>query len=200
MDEHISLQLDETPIPSFQFITAFTKDVLGTYFIENHIWKNPKDTALMGRTYFYDRRNKPCAVNDKTLRNITKLYRKISFEETTYDLDFFSRQFTTSIKNNFGINMDYLMFFDDDTDSLRNNKIQMLNQFTYVLLSLVANRESLHAWEIDRWRDNGGINKMASFLLEAAEGTYTEYVFRNIQNTYPEQLLPKPGILGRPKR
>ena len=86
------------------------------------------------------------------------------------------------MKNNFNINVDYLMFFDDDTDILRKAKILVINQLVCLLLGNIRGKEFLESCELDDRRVLGSSNKMWSYIVSLVANTYTEQVLQDIQN------------------
>ena len=176
-------EIDKTQIPSFQFITALVKDVFGTYFVEQDIWKADDDYNPIKRTYFSDRKKQKCAVNDKTEECIQFLYAAVMAERTTHDPEMVAQRFAQSVKRNFKINVDFLLFFQDDTPELRKAKIHMIYHLVRLLLEIIKNKESVESWQLDTWRDNGPMNKMFAYITSLAYETYTEHVIRNIHLT-----------------
>ena len=179
---------NHTPIPSFLFIKALVRDVFGSYFIENNIWLENYDYSPMGRTFFDDRKKQKCAVNDKASDNIQFLYQAVFHRQTTYDPKIISQKFTQSMKNNFQINVDYLMFFDDDTEILRNAKIMLINQLVCLLLGNIRGKEFLESCELDDRRVLGSSNKMWSYIIGMVANTYTEQVLKEIHDQRVKEI------------
>lgn len=179
---------DHTPIPSFVFIKALIRDVFGSYFIEREIWLGNYDYSPIGRTFFDDRKKKKSAVNEKAADNIQFLYQAVFHNQTTYDPKVISQKFTQSMKSNFQINVDYLMFFDDDTEILRNAKIMMINQLVCLLLGSIRGKEFLESCELDDRRVLGSSNKMWAYIIGMVANTYTEQVLKEIHNQRVKEI------------
>ena len=180
---------DETPIPSYDFITALVKDVFGTYFVEPDSWKLQDDLKTIGRTYFADRKRSKCAVNERTIDYIRMLYLMAFSGNSIYDPVRISQTFTLAVKKRFEINVDYLIFFDDDTEHLRSAKGEMIVHLVFLLLARIKDEESIPAWTIHAWRNNGLINKLMSWIISLSRGTYTAHVINHILSINPNERL-----------
>lgn len=179
---------DHTPIPSFVFIKALIRDVFGSYFIEKEIWLENYDYSPIGRTFFDDRKKQRCAVNEKASDNIQFLYQAVFHNQTTYDPKAISQKFALSMKNNFKINVDYLMFFDDDTEVLRNAKILVIHQLVCLILNSIRDKEFLESCELDDRRVCGSSNKMWAYIISMVANTYTEQVLKDIHNQRVKEI------------
>lgn len=133
-------ELDKTPIPSFLFITALVKDVFGTYFVEKDIWKADDDYDPIKRTYFSDRKKQKCAINNKTEECMQFLYAASLAGRTTHDPAMIAQRFTQSVKKHFNINVDFLLFFEDDPEPLRSAKKHMIYHLVRLLLEQIKGK------------------------------------------------------------
>ena len=179
--------LDETPIPSYDFITALVKDVFGTYFVEPDSWKLQDDLKTIGRTYFADRKRSKCAVNERTIDYIRMLYIMAFTGNSIYDPVRISQTFTQALKKRFKINVDYLIFFDDDTEQLQRGKIQIIIHLVFLLLERIKDKESIPAYKLNDWQEGGVMYKLMSWMVSHAKNTFTEQVINNIHATDPEK-------------
>ncbi|MBE6980731.1 MAG: hypothetical protein E7437_00210 [Ruminococcaceae bacterium] len=171
-------------LPSYMLITYLIKEVFGTYFIEPLDWKFPVDCKTIGRTFFADRKKHKCAVNERTLENILLIYRLALGGQSTYDAQRVSQELTKTIKEHFRLNIDYLMYFDDDTPELRKQKYTLLNHMVYSIAGDCRGKEYFDT------EDYIGIHRLSEFKMKAsiiryAIGTYTEIVLQNLHLTDP---------------
>lgn len=60
-------------IQSFEMITLFVREVFGTFFIEEGNWAFDDKNAIIGRTYFADRKRYKKAINNKAIANILQI-------------------------------------------------------------------------------------------------------------------------------
>lgn len=171
-------------LPSYMLITYLIKEVFGTYFIEPLDWKFPVDCKAIGRTFFADRKKHKCAVNERTLENLLLIYRLALGGQSTYDAQRVSQELTKTIKEHFRLNIDYLMYFDDDTPELRKQKYTLLNHMVYCIAGDCRGKEHFDN------EDYIGIHRLSEFKMKAsiiryAIGTYTEIVLQNLHLTDP---------------
>lgn len=171
-------------LSSYMLITYLIKEVFGTYFIEPLDWKFPVDSKPVGRTFFADRKKHKCAVNERTFENILLIYRLALGGQSTYDAQRVSQELTKSIKEHFRLNIDYLMYFDDDTPELRKQKYTLLNHMVYCIAGDCRGKEFFDN------EDYIGIHRLSEFKMKAsiiryAIGTYTEIVLQNLHLTDP---------------
>ena len=172
-------------IKSFEIITLFVREVFGTYFIEEGNWTFDDGNAIIGRTYFADRKRYKKAVNYKTVLNIRQIYKMALTGHSTYNADSISQAFTQMYKKRLGLNVDYLMFFDDDSEILRSRKIQMIIQLVGMVLFRFDGKESIPSSD---FHVHGNVvkEKTMSFIANASKDTYTEIVLQNMFNTDPD--------------
>ena len=166
-------------IPSSEIIQSFVKGVFGTFFIEPDNWIFSSPSEEIGRTYFKDRCKLKNAINQKTVDNIYKLYLLALTGKSSYDPTTVSWNIASAIKQTFCINLDYLMFFDDDTERLRKEKIRMILIFTHTLLFRIIDMSVFVRSDEDRTKDYLSL-KFIGALHFFAQGTYTEQVINFI--------------------
>ena len=171
-------------IKSFEMITLFVREVFGTYFIEEGNWTFDDKNAIIGRTYFADRKRYKKAINNKAIANILQVYKMALTGCSTYEPEGISQTITQMYKKYFGLNIDYLMFFDDDSEPLRRRKMQMLRHLAFMVLQQINGKESIMRSEL-----HAGTSilesKMLMFVVAFSRGTYTEIVLQNILNSDP---------------
>ena len=124
-------------IQSFEMITLFVREVFGTFFIEEGNWAFDDKNAIIGRTYFADRKRYKKAVNHKAIANILQIYKMALTGCSTYEPEGISQAITQMYKKYLGLNIDYLMFFDDDSAPLRRRKVQMLRHLAFMVLQQI---------------------------------------------------------------
>lgn len=182
MPEKNSTQANE--LKSFEMLTFFVRDVFGTFFIEEGNWTFDEKNTIIGRTYFADRKRYKKAINDKTVENILQIYKMALLGASTYKPDWISQTIALMYKKHLGFNIDYLMFYDDDTEFLRKRKTQMIVHLTLMILQQVCGKESIPRSELQTvsciMRE-----KLLSFINVYSRGTYTEIVLRNVFDTDP---------------
>ena len=171
-------------IQSFEMITLFVREVFGTFFIEEGNWAFDDKNAIIGRTYFADRKRYKKAVNHKAIANILQIYKMALTGCSTYEPEGISQAITQMYKKYLGLNIDYLMFFDDDSAPLRRRKVQMLRHLAFMVLQQINGKESIMRSEL---RAGTSIleSKMLMFVVAFSRGTYTEIVLQNILNSDP---------------
>ncbi len=171
-------------IKSFEMITLFVREVFGTYFIEEGNWTFDNENAIIGRTYFADRKRYKKALNNKTVENVLQIYKMSLSGASTYKPERISQTIAQVYKKHLGFNIDYLMFYDDDSEFLRRKKVQMITHLTLMILEQINGKESLPQSEL---RTVSCIlsTKMLSFIIAYSRGTYTEIVLRNVLDTDP---------------
>ena len=171
-------------IQSFEMITLFVREVFGTFFIEEGNWTFDEKNAIIGRTYFADRKRYKKAVNHKAIANILQIYKMALTGCSTYEPEGISQAITQMYKKYLGLNIDYLMFFDDDSAPLRRRKVQMLRHLAFMVLQQINGKESIMRSEL---RAGTSIleSKMLMFVVAFSRGTYTEIVLQNILNSDP---------------
>lgn len=172
-------------IPSFMLITYLVKEVFGTYFIEPLDWKFPAGSKAVGRTFFADRKKHQCAINERTFDNLLLIYRLALDGQSTYDAQRVSQELTKSVKEHFRVNIDYLMYFEDDTPELRKQKCSLLNHTVYCIAGDCRGKEFFDN------EDYIGIHRISEVKIKAsiiryAIGTYTEIVLQNLHLTDPK--------------
>ncbi len=171
-------------IQSFEMITLFVREIFGTFFIEEGNWTFDEKNAIIGRTYFADRKRYKKAVNHKAIANILQIYKMALTGWSTYEPEGISQAITQMYKKYLGLNIDYLMFFDDDSAPLRRRKVQMLRHLAFMVLQQINGKESIMRSEL---RAGTSIleSKMLMFVVAFSRGTYTEIVLQNILNSDP---------------
>ena len=171
-------------IQSFEMITLFVREVFGTFFIEEGNWAFDDKNAIIGRTYFADRKRYKKAINNKAIANILQIYRMALTGCSTYEPEGISQAITQMFKKYLELNVDYLMFFDDDSAPLRRRKMQMLRHLAFMVLQQINGKESIMRSEL---RAGTSIleSKMLMFVVAFSRGTYTEIVLQNILNSDP---------------
>ena len=169
-------------IQSFEMITLFVREVFGTFFIEEGNWTFDDKNAIIGRTYFADRKRYKKAINNKAIANILQIYRMALTGCSTYEPEGISQAITQMYKKYLGLNIDYLMFFDDDSAPLRRRKVQMLRHLAFMVLQQINGKESIMRSEL---RAGTSIleSKMLMFVVAFSRGTYTEIVLQSILNS-----------------
>lgn len=171
-------------IQSFEMITLFVREVFGTFFIEEGNWAFDDKNAIIGRTYFADRKRYKKAINNKAIANILQIYRMALTGCSTYEPEGISQAITQMFKKYLELNVDYLMFFDDDSAPLRRRKMQMLRHLAFMVLQQINGKEGIMRSEL---RAGTSIleSKMLMFVVAFSRGTYTEIVLQNILNSDP---------------
>lgn len=182
--EQIEGLVTSKEIQSFEMITLFVREVFGTFFIEEGNWTFDEKNAIIGRTYFADRKRYKKAVNHKAIANILQIYKMALTGCSTYEPEGISQAITQMYKKYLGLNIDYLMFFDDDSAPLRRRKVQMLRHLAFMVLQQINGKESIMRSEL---RAGTCIleSKMLMFVVAFSRGTYTEIVLQNILNSDP---------------
>ena len=182
--EQIEGLVTSKEIQSFEMITLFVREVFGTFFIEEGNWTFDEKNAIIGRTYFADRKRYKKAVNHKAIANILQIYKMALTGCSTYEPEGISQAITQMYKKYLGLNIDYLMFFDDDSAPLRRRKVQMLRHLAFMVLQQINGKESIMRSEL-----HAGTSilesKMLMFVVAFSRGTYTEIVLQNILNSDP---------------
>ena len=171
-------------LSSFEMIVLFIREVFGTFFIEEGNWAFDENNTIIGRTYFADRKRYKKAVNDKTVENILQIYRMALSGASTYKPDRISQTIAQMYKKHLGFNIDYLMFYDDDSEFLRGRKTQMIVHLTLMILQQVCGKESILREEL---QTASCIlrGKLLSFITAFSRGTYTEIVLRDVLDSDP---------------
>lgn len=169
-------------IQSFEMITLFVREVFGTFFIEEGNWTFDDKNAIIGRTYFADRKRYKKAINNKAIANILQIYRLALTGCSTYEPEGISQAITQMFKKYLELNIDYLMFFDDDSAPLRRRKMQMLRHLAFMVLQQINGKESIMRRDL---RTGTSIleSKMLMFVVAFSRGTYTEIVLQSILNS-----------------
>lgn len=182
--EQIEELVTSKEIKSFEMITLFVREVFGTYFIEEGNWTFDDKNAIVGRTYFADRKRYKKALNDKTVENVLQIYKMALSGASTYKPERISQTIAQMYKKHLGFNIDYLMFYDDDSEFLRNRKAQMIVHLTLMILQQVCGKESIPRSEL---RTVSCIlrSKLLAFITAHSRGTYTEIVLQNVLDTDP---------------
>ena len=182
--EQIEGLVTSKEIQSFEMITLFVREVFGTFFIEEGNWTFDEKNAIIGRTYFADRKRYKKAVNHKAIANILQIYKMALTGCSTYEPEGISQAITQMFKKYLELNVDYLMFFDDDSAPLRRRKMQMLRHLAFMVLQQINGKESIMRTEL---RAGTSIleSKMLMFVVAFSRGTYTEIVLQNILNSDP---------------
>ena len=182
--EQIEELVASKEIKSFEMITLFVREVFGTYFIEEGNWTFDDKNAIIGRTYFADRKRYKKAINNKAIANILQVYKMALTGCSTYEPEGISQTITQMYKKYLGLNIDYLMFFDDDSEPLRRRKMQMLRHLAFMVLQQINGKESIMRSYL---RTGTSIleSKMLMFVTAFSRGTYTEIVLQNILNSDP---------------
>ena len=103
---------------------------------------------------------------------------------STYEPEGISQAITQMFKKYLELNVDYLMFFDDDSAPLRRRKMQMLRHLAFMVLQQINGKEGIMRSEL---RAGTSIleSKMLMFVVAFSRGTYTENVLQNILNSDP---------------
>lgn len=182
--EQIEELVTSKEIKSFEMITLFVREVFGTYFIEEGNWTFDDKNAIIGRTYFADRKRYKKALNDKTVENVLQIYKMALSGASTYKPERISQTIAQMYKKHLGFNIDYLMFYDDDSEFLRNRKTQMIVHLTLMILQQVCGKEGIPQ---DELQTVSCIlrGKLLSFITAFSRGTYTEIVLRSVLDTDP---------------
>ena len=182
--EQIEGLVTSKEIQSFEMITLFVREVFGTFFIEEGNWTFDDKNAIIGRTYFADRKRYKKAINNKAIANILQIYRLALTGCSTYEPEGISQAITQMFKKYLELNIDYLMFFDDDSAPLRRRKMQMLRHLAFMVLQQINGKEGIMRSEL---RAGTSIleSKMLMFVVAFSRGTYTEIVLQNILNSDP---------------
>lgn len=182
--EQIEGLVTSKEIQSFEMITLFVREVFGTFFIEEGNWTFDDKNAIIGRTYFADRKRYKKAINNKAIANILQIYRLALTGCSTYEPEGISQAITQMFKKYLELNVDYLMFFDDDSAPLRRRKMQMLRHLAFMVLQQINGKEGIMRSEL---RAGTSIleSKMLMFVVAFSRGTYTEIVLQNILNSDP---------------
>lgn len=182
--EQIEGLVTSKEIQSFEMITLFVREVFGTFFIEEGNWTFDEKNAIIGRTYFADRKRYKKAVNHKAIANILQIYKMALTGCSTYEPEGISQAITQMYKKYLGLNIDYLMFFDDDSAPLRRRKVQMLRHLAFMVLQQINGKESIMRSNL---RTGTSIleSKMLMFVVAFSRGTYTEIVLQSILNSDP---------------
>ena len=180
--EQIEGLVTSKEIQSFEMITLFVREVFGTFFIEEGNWTFDEKNAIIGRTYFADRKRYKKAVNHKAIANILQIYKMALTGCSTYEPEGISQAITQMYKKYLGLNIDYLMFFDDDSAPLRRRKVQMLRHLAFMVLQQINGKESIMRRDL---RTGTSIleSKMLMFVVAFSRGTYTEIVLQSILNS-----------------
>ena len=156
-------------ISTYDFITVLVKDTFGTYFVESNSWKVVDVDETVGRTYFVDQKRSECPVSDKTVDNILLLYFMALAGDSIFDPVQLSQNFAQALKNSFKINVDFLIFYDDDTEALRQNKKQFITHLVFMLLSKIKNRECVSAREVSAWNNGEPTQKLLKWIAYVCE-------------------------------
>lgn len=180
--EQIEGLVTSKEIQSFEMITLFVREVFGTFFIEEGNWTFDDKNAIIGRTYFADRKRYKKAINNKAIANILQIYRLALTGCSTYEPEGISQAITQMFKKYLELNIDYLMFFDDDSAPLRRRKMQMLRHLAFMVLQQINGKESIMRRDL---RTGTSIleSKMLMFVVAFSRGTYTEIVLQSILNS-----------------
>lgn len=180
--EQIEGLVTSKEIQSFEMITLFVREVFGTFFIEEGNWTFDDKNAIIGRTYFADRKRYKKAINNKAIANILQIYRLALTGCSTYEPEGISQAITQMFKKYLELNIDYLMFFDDDSAPLRRRKMQMLRHLAFMVLQQINGKESIMRSDL---RTGTSIleSKMLMFVVAFSRGTYTEIVLQSILNS-----------------
>lgn len=171
-------------IQSFEMITLFVREVFGTFFIEEGNWTFDDKNAIIGRTYFADRKRYKKAINNKAIANILQIYRMALTGCSTYEPEGISQAITQMFKKYLELNIDYLMFFDDDSAPLRRRKVQMLRHLAFMVLQQINGKESIMRSDLCTGTSILE-SKMLMFVVGFSRGTYTEIVLQSILNSDP---------------
>lgn len=174
--------MDEVSVSTFQLITHFVKDVFGTYLVEELNWKYPDKSKPIGRTYFLDRKKAKAAISDRTITNLSLLYRMALTGDSIYDPVQISQNFAHVMKHNYSINVDYLIFFPDDTEDLRHAKVDAI---IHLLVFSLMDLRGKTTFDSEAFRFGSSISrvKLRAMVLLRAAGTYTEIVIDNLSLT-----------------
>lgn len=170
---------------SGEMITYFVREVFGTYFIEPEKWYFPPDKKPIGRTFFSDRRSQRKAINDKTLENLLFVYKLALDGDSEYEPMLISRNISESIKKNFRLNVDYLMFYEDDNEQLRQQKAFQLRNLVFLIAAKV---KAVEKYTMALFDELPLIekHKIAASIAAYSLGTYTDIVIKNIHLTDPK--------------
>ena len=164
-------------INSYEMVTYFVREVFGTYFIEEGSWSFGDGNAIIGRTYFSDRKRYKAAINGKTVENIVQLYNMALSGKSTYKVETISQNIAQMFKDHLGFNIDYLMFYDDDTSLLHNRKIQMICHLSMMILRQVIGKEHI-TWDNLYTVSCLIHSKTLAFIIGFSRGTFTETVLQ----------------------
>ncbi|MCR5789780.1 MAG: hypothetical protein K6G83_07820, partial [Lachnospiraceae bacterium] len=107
-----------------ELLSWLLKDTIGTMFIEPDKIHNLTGSRMVGRTYFRDRLKYDNSFNRASSSKIYYVFEEILSGKSSYDALDISRRLSILMKKRLFLRMDFLQFFADDTDVLRQSKAQ----------------------------------------------------------------------------
>lgn len=105
-----------------ELFNDLTKKVFGTYSFPADKWKAHVDQPAIGRTYFQDRKNDSTPFDDNCMEKMHLLYESALKDEMKVSSIMVSSRLHEVLRERFLADFDFLKFYDDDTEKLREAK------------------------------------------------------------------------------
>lgn len=169
---------------SSELLSILIKDVFGKF---NEEWNNissVSQSGSIGRTYFSDRSKREIAIDETTTKKIGILFQAVlndKNEKTLFDPLLLTESLVSIMKTSFGCSLDFLQFYHDDTDDLRNQKI---NGWLIIINRIAGSgigKKTVTVVDIKR-QISQDISSLQNVITRYSKGTFTEEVFKRAQD------------------
>lgn len=175
----------DTMILATDIFQYLIKEVFGTYSFPETKWNCVWEIPDIGRTYFQDRKDKECPINRDGREKMKLLYESaLSGKMKISDMTI-SSKLSSLFQNVFHLNYSFLVYYDDDTDDLRNAKRGSWLLLLDTVLSKLEDKTNIDLMDyIDIYNEYSSICQR---IERVAVETYTEILLTEMQKPEREQ-------------
>ena len=156
-------------------LKSLLKDTIGTLFIE----PDKLHQLPVGRTYFSDRLKHEGPFNRASSVKLSSVFEAILSSRSSYDSVDVSRRLAAVLKELLYLRIDFLELFADDTEKLRQTKIQEITQLLSLLAFIMEDKAEIPFDDLHR-STGLVLEKMFIGICSCAEGTYTAIVVQKV--------------------
>lgn len=153
----------------FQYLI---KEVFGTYSFPENKWNYNRDIPDVGRTYFQDRKDKMYPINRDGIEKMKLLYESALSGKMKISDRTVSAKLNSLLQSVFDLDYSFLVYYDDDTEVLRNAKKGSWLLILDHILDKLVDRSDISLKEFDDTKNE--YSTIFQRIERVAENTYTE--------------------------
>lgn len=186
-ESYSMMSTDNTMISAKDIFQYLIKEVFGTYSFPDTKWCCVWDIPDIGRTYFQDRKDKECPFNRECIEKMKLLYNgaingKMKISERTVTV-----KLCNLFQNVFRLNYTFLVYYEDDSESLRMAKKSCWLLLLESILEKLEDKPNIGFLEyIEIFSEHSAICQR---IERVSEETYTGIILAEMQRPEKEEKV-----------